>query len=273
MWRRAILKESYAELCRLKHKEKMLPLTTNDLLALLIVLVTALCLGIVYWLFGDPKNGNFRLPATTEPIDSLLQRSAEEGRPVLLNLGVGFSQHPEIAGILGLDLQRMLVSRSLTANRPSYVGSGDGVLALVSQQISRGLYRDALMPEYFDADQAGLQALGPIANLAGLLSLVPENNPAGLLLYGNITPEYLLTLDQNSSAASLGVVGASTATAQASLWLHADHSAIGEDVFAPISAKNLEKSSLTGPKVADILRVLICIALLAAAILKVMGEF
>ena len=251
----------------------MLPLTTNDLLALLIVLVTALCLAMVHWLSGDPKNGNIRLPATTEYIDSLLQRSAEEGKPVLLNLGIGFSQQSGIAGLLGSPIQRMLVRRSLTANRPSYVGSGDGVLALVSQQISRGLYRDALMPEYFNADQAGLQALGPMANLAGLLSMIPENKPSGLLFYGSFTPEHLLALDQNSTTARFSAVGASTATAQASLWLLADHSAIGEDCLAPVSAKKLEKSSLSGLRAADLLRVLICVALLAASILKVMGEF
>ncbi len=251
----------------------MLPLTTNDLLAFLIVLASALCLALVHWLSSGTKNGRLRLPATAEPIDFLLQNSSEEGKPVLLNLGSGFSQHPEIAGVLGLDLQRMLIHRSMTADHPSFVGSGDGVLALVSQQISRGLYRDALMPEYFSADQAGLQALGPMANLAGLLSMIPENKPSGVLLFGSFTPEYLLALDQATGAARLGVAGASTPSSQASLWLLADHSALGEDCFAPVSTKKLEKQSLVGLRAADILRVLISVALLAAAILKVMGEF
>lgn len=251
----------------------MLLLTTNDLLALLIVLVSAMCLALVYWLSGNPKKSTLWQPFTAEPIDSLLQISAEEGKPVLLNLGVGFSPNPNVAGLLGLNLQRMLVRRSLTADRPSFVGSGDSLLALVSQQVSRGLYREASMPEYFNVDQAGLQALGPMANLADLLSMIPENKPSGVLLYGSFTPEHLLALDQAVSATRLSAVGASAPTAQASLWLHADRSALGEDCFAPVSPKKPEKGNLAGLKTADMLRVLISIALLAAAILKVMGEF
>jgi hypothetical protein len=251
----------------------MLPLTTHDLLALLIVLASTLCLALVHWLSGNPKKTNIRLPSTTEAIDSLLQNSAESGKPVLLNLGMGFSPNPEIVALLGLGLQRMVVRRSLTADRPNSVGSGDGLLALVSQQVSRGLYHNALMPELFNMDQASLQALGPMANLASLLNMLPESKPSGLLLYGSFTPEYLLALDQVTNAGSLSMVGASAPTAQASLWLLADYSALGEDCFASASIRKPEKGTLVGLKTADIFRVLISIALLAAALLKVMGEF
>ena len=249
----------------------MLPLTTNDLLALLIVLASAVCLGLVYWLSGSPKKSSNRLPETAEALEALLQSSAETGKPMLLNQGIGFSPNPEISSLLGLGLQRVIVKRSLTADRPNTVGSGDGLLALISQQVSRGLYHNALMPEYFNVDQAGLQALGPMANLAGLLSIVPESEPTGLLLYGSFTPEYSLALDQ-AAGKYTSVVGASSPTTQASLWLQADQSALGEDIFAAASNTKLEKSDLAGLRTADILRILISIGLLAAAILKVMGE-
>jgi len=251
----------------------MLLLTTNDLLALMIVLTSAACLVLVFWLSRNTKKGKLRLPDTVEAVDSLLQVSAEEGKPVLLNLGVGFAPNPEIAGLLGLGQQRMIVRRSLNADHPNFVDSSDGLLALVSQQVSRGLYRDALMPEYFDTEQAGLQALGPMANLAGLLSTIPETKPSGLLLYGNFTPEHLLALDQSRHFSRLRVVGASAPTGQAGLWLHADYSALGEDSFGPVSATKPGKSALAGLEATDILRIVISIGLLAAAILKVMGEF
>ena len=250
----------------------MLLLTTNDLLALLIVLASAVCLALFYWLSGTPKKSSFRLPSTSEALESLLQTSAEDGKPVLLNQGMGFSPNPEITGLLGLGLQRVIVNRSLTADRPNMVESGDGLLSLVSQQVSRELYHNALMPEYFNVEQASLQALGPMANLAGLLTMVPESKPSGLLLYGSFTPEYLLALDQTAKM-NTSVVGASAPTTQASLWLHADHSAFGEDSFATVSSTKPEKSSLAGLRTLDVLRILISIALLAAAILKVMGEF
>lgn len=249
----------------------MLLLTTNDLLALLIVLASAVCLGLVYWLSGNPKKSSNRIPETMEALESLLQSSAETGKPVLLNQGIGFSPNPEVSGLLGLGLQRVIVERSLTADHPNIVGSGDGLLALISQQVSRGLYHDALMPEYFNMGQASLQALGPMANLASLLSIPPEDNPSGLLLYGSFTPEYALALDQ-AAGRYTSVVSASSPTAQESLWLQADHSAIGEDCFAVVSITKPEKSALTGLRTADILRILISIGLLAAAILKVMGE-
>jgi len=250
----------------------MLLLTTNDLLALLIVLASAVCLALFYWLSGTPKKSSIRLPSTSEALESLLQTSAEEGKPVLLNQGMGFSPNPEITGLLGLGLQRVIVNRSLTADRPNMVESGDGLLSLVSQQVSRGLYHNALMPEYFNVNQASLQALGPMANLAGLLTMVPESKPSGLLLYGSFTPEHLLALDQGINM-NTSVVGASAPTTQASLWMHADHSAFGEDSFATVSSAKPEKSTLAGLRTADVLRILISIALLAAAILKVMGEF
>jgi len=128
------------------------------------------------------------------------------------------------------------------------------------------------MPEYFNVNQTSLQALGPMANLAGLLTMVPESKPSGLLLYGSFTPEYLLALDQAASM-NTSVIGASAPTTQASLWLHADHSAFGEDSLATVSSTKPEKSTLAGLRTADFLRILISIALLAAAILKVMGEF
>ncbi len=256
-----------------KKTENMLLLTTNDLLALLIVLISAACLAFVYWLSGNSKNANLRLPETVEAIDSLLQIASEEGKPALLNLGGGFSPNPDIAGLLGLKQERMIVRRSLNADHPSFVGSSDGFLTLISQQVCHGLYRDALMPEYFNADQASLQALGPMANLASLLSTIPETKPSFLLLYGNFTPEHILSLDQARSIVRLSAVGASTATSQASLWLQADCATLGEDIFAPASDRKPEKSALTGLRTADILRIVISIGILAAAILKVMGEF
>jgi hypothetical protein len=68
------------------------------------------------------------------------------------------------------------------------------------------------------------------------------------------------------------VSGASTPTDQAALWLHATHSAVGEDSLGPVSARKPEKSTLAGLEAMDILRIVISIGLLAAAILKVMGE-
>lgn len=249
----------------------MLLLSTNDLLALLILLASAICLAVFHWLTRTPKKVNQRLPSTSEVVESLLQTSAEEGKPVQLNQGLGFSPNPEAISLQSLGLQRLLVNRSLTADRPSMVGSGDGLLSLVSQQVSRGLYHNALMPEYFNTDQASLQGLGPMANLAALLTTVPESQPSGVLMYGSFSPEYLLALD---AATNIGtsVVSTSTPTSQASLWLHADYSAFGEDGLSTVSGTKPDKSTLAGFRAMDALRILISIALLAAAILKVMGE-
>lgn len=251
----------------------MLPLTTNDLLALLIVLASAACLALVYWLSGNLKNDSFRLPETAQALEALLQNSAEEGKPVLLNQGLGFWPNPEISGIMGLSAQRGIVRRSLTAENPNPVGSGDGLLSLVSQQVSHGLYQNALMPEFFNTEHAGLEALGPMANLASLLSRVPESNAAGIVLSGKFSPEYVLALEQARNSNVISMVGASSITAQAGLWVQADNSASGEDSFGAFVSPKPGKSNLAGLRTADILRILLSIGLLAAAILKVMGEF
>ncbi|MEA4812447.1 MAG: DUF6754 domain-containing protein [Anaerolineaceae bacterium] len=248
-------------------------LTMNDLLALLIVLIAALILALVTLFARSSSRIDMRLPASAMAVDSLLQRSAESGGRILMNFGSGFAQSAELSSLVGLNLQRVILRRSFNADQPAMAGVGEGSLALLSQQLSYTLYTNALIPEGPHAENTGLSGLGPMGNLAGLLNSVPEAKNAGMIMHGSFCPEGLLALDLASQFALETISAASDITAQAAFWPMASHSALGEDYFASVFSDRPARSVTAVLKAADWLRILFCIGLLAAAILKVMGEF
>jgi len=128
------------------------------------------------------------------------------------------------------------------------------------------------MGELYDPAQQGLGGFGPVANLAALLALTAQPRQKARILSGCYSPEAFIAIDQASRAGQETWLASPALSAQASLSVLAENSLIGEDSLYLSSGAKPAPAAFLSIQAADLVKILIAIGLLAACILKVMGE-
>jgi hypothetical protein len=84
---------------------------------------------------------------------------------------------------------------SSVSDRPPVATSGDGTLALLSQDTLRAAYRIANIPEQYDPVQSRLTGPTSFSYVAGTLPGIHDERVSANILVGNFGPEIGLMLD------------------------------------------------------------------------------
>jgi hypothetical protein len=145
--------------------------------------------------------------------------------------------------------------------------TGSGDLNLLAQDTLRTAHESVAVDQIFDMNNARLTGFTPLSYTAGVMPAIHDENISSNVLIGNFGPEVALLVEA-SDRNSVPVIAASDSLpAQAVLYAASSEPLIGEELFAAgayVQAGVTHSASLV---VQDILRWLIIIGLLIAAIL------
>lgn len=250
----------------------MIALSLNDITAVVIVALAILAL-FVGWLISRSKaRSEMRAIEAVSAVEAFQHEAAEKGKRLLFGLGEGLtSQAASVNALAGLDMWREASARAVFNDQPTQAVLGEGSLALLSQMVLRGVYRDAVAVELFKTEQAQLGGLGAAAGVAGLLPEVNQTSNAAVILVGNHSPMALLAANL-ASRKSLPLAAISdTLTAQSVFLISALMSTQGEDYFAAQTVFKTGQKAGAQLRALDILRALTVLALLVGAVLKLTG--
>lgn len=246
----------------------MSALNRTDLFALGLFLLTIVVILITSLI--KKRKHTLQAPQAYEGIDTLMHRSSEEGKSLLIGLGEGFSGFGSGLGdVTGLMVEKTLMNRVVFNDRPSQSFAADGALACISHAIVHGAYKDALASELFRPEYNQLTGLSGFSGLAGILPELSRSDNAGLVLVGAFRPESLIIADLAERQNIPTIVASGSLPAQAAFFTSQADLALGEDYYLPAVGK--QSYTQRSAFVLNWLRTLLAVGLVLAAILKLSG--
>ncbi|MDP3185006.1 MAG: hypothetical protein Q8M58_07030 [Anaerolineales bacterium] len=197
--------------------------------------------------------------------------AVEEGSRLHISLGRGGLTTPQSAAELaGLEMLRRVAELTSASDRPPVATSGDGAVAILSQDALQASDQ-AVLSSGYDVTAARLAGLTPFSYAAGTLLVMRDEKVSANILIGNFGIEVALLTDAAERENSSSLAASDNLPAQAILYASAQDALIGEELFAAgayVKARPFHTASLI---VQDSLRWLVVIAILVGAILKLAG--
>jgi hypothetical protein len=198
--------------------------------------------------------------------------SVEDGKRVHITLGKSSLLEPtNTSALAGLNTLERIAQLSILSDRPPLATSGDGALAILSQDTLRAVYRTGNVLEQYDLDRGRLVGITPLSYIAGALSAFRNENVSTHILIGNFGPEVGLLTQAADQQRAFSLAASDALPAQAVLYATAGQTLIGEELYAAPAYLNAGPAHVASLRVQDILRWLIIAGIGLGAILKLLG--
>jgi hypothetical protein len=186
------------------------------------------------------------------------------GRANLLETGVA-------SAMVGLGVIRSLVERTAVSDKPPVVTAGDPALAMLAQDTLQAGYQDAGAEALYHPSTGRLSGMGQFGYAAGAMPIIRDESVSASLLIGHSGVETALLIDAAERENAFNVFASENISAQAIAYAAAQHSVLGDDVFAAGAYLGAGASHEASLSLHDLLRWLLVLGLLAGAALKFIG--
>jgi hypothetical protein len=207
---------------------------------------------------------------TFQRLQRAIGLAVEAGSRLHLSLGRGNFLSTQVGvGFSGLGILDQIARSTSISDKPPVSSAGEAILSILAQDTQRSAAND--LGGEFDPLRARLTGVTPLSYASGTGALIEEEGVGANLLVGNFGTEVALIAEAGERAGSPTLGGTDNLSGQAVLFASADHPLIGEEVFASgayLGAGKLHHGSLYAQ---DVLRWVLIIAILAGAILKLVG--
>ena len=240
-------------------------------MALVIVVIAALLL-VAFTFMRRRSPAVFRRIEAFERLSQAIGLAVENGTRLHISLGRGnlFTARGGSA-LAGLAMLRRLAERTSVSDRPPIVTSGDAALSILSQDTLQAGYKAAGADDQYRATTGRLTGLTPFSYAAGTIPVTRDENVSANVVLGDFGAEAAL-LAEAADRENTHLIGASDdLSAQAVLYAAAQDPLIGEELFASGAYVGAGPSHEASLHVQDVLRWLVILAILAGALLRMVG--
>jgi len=134
-----------------------------------------------------------------------------------------------------------------------------------------GAYETAMASELFRSDHSEMSGVNAFAWMAGMMPELARKDNAGLILSGVLRPEHILMADMAERNNLPLIAATGSLAAQAAFFASGSAVTLGEDYFLPSIGKVDQQTYQILAKTMNWLRVVLAIALIVAALLKLSG--
>jgi hypothetical protein len=244
----------------------------QPILGLLLILGSA---GMLF-AFALPQRGRPRV--VNRPIRAFqrLRRAiglaVEDGTRMHVSIGQASIVSPNNASALvGLSTIERIGQMSSVSDRPPVVTSGDGTLAILSQDTLRAAYRTTNNLELYNPTQARLAGPTPFSYIAGTLPVIYDERVSANILVGNFGPEVALLAEASDAEGAFLLAASDAIAAQAVLYTTATEPLIGEELFAIPAYMQSGATHTASLRAQDVLRWLVIAGMVLGSILAILG--
>lgn len=203
------------------------------------------------------------------PAFSRLARSiglaVEAGTGLHLSLGWGgvFGLRG-MSGQVGLSLVERIASLASESDRPPVATSGNAELALLARDTLQAAGQNG-------GGSAQLTGVTPFSYAAGVLPILADDAISAQLLAGHFGSEAALIASEAERRGIFTIAGSDSLPGQAVLYASASDPLIGEELYASSAYLGAGLFHNLSLRVQDVLRWLLVLAIVAGAILKLVG--
>ena len=244
----------------------------QPVLGLLLIIGSA---GMLF-AFALPQRG--RSPVVNRPIRAFqrLRRAiglaVEDGTRMHVSIGQASIVGPNNASALvGLSTIERIGQMSSISDRPPVVTSGDGTLAILSEDTLRAAYRTTNNLELYNPTQARLSGPTPFSYIAGTLPVIWDERVSANILVGSFGPEVALLAEASDAEGAFLLAASDSIAAQAVLYTTATEPLIGEELFAIPAYLQSGAIHTASLRVQDVLRWLVIAGMVLGSILAILG--
>ncbi len=239
--------------------------------ALFVLVFLGLVLGFALLARRRQVSSLREIPAFSR-LAGAVRLAVEDGTRVHFSLGRGdIIGTQSAAAFVGLSMLRRIARLTSVSDSPPIASSGDGALALLSQDTLQSAYQALGVASQYDPSAARLTGLTPFSYAAGTMPLIADEQASSNVMAGSFGNEVALITDASEAQGSFSLGGTDDVSAQAILYATAQEPLIGEELFAGgayLEAGPLHEASLHAQ---DILRLLIVLTLVGGSLLKLLG--
>lgn len=247
-------------------------MTIENLIGLVLILLTA---GYMF-LFALPRFSRkapaLRTIGAFQKLRRAIGLTVEQGTRLHISLGKSSISGPDNASALAsLSTLERITRTSSLSDRPPLATSGDGTLAILSQDTLRAGYRLTNAQDQYNPDRGRLTGPTPMSYVAGMLPVMTDEQVSTHLLLGNFGPEIALITEAAEQQGAFTLASSDSLPAQAVLYASAQEPLIGEELFAVpayLQAGTMHQSSL---RAQDLLRWVVIGGLVIGSLLKLAG--
>lgn len=198
--------------------------------------------------------------------------AVEAGERIHLSLGRGsLSGLQGSSPLVGLSLLGRISRDASVSDRPPVTTSGDGTLAILSQDKLKGTLHDIGAQSRYDSLSGRLSGLTPFSYAGGTLPVIYDEQVAASILAGHFGSEVALIADATEQKDGLSLAGSDSMPAQAVLFATAQEPLIGEELYAAGAYTGVNQIHIASLRAQDVLRWMVMGIILVGSGLKLLG--
>jgi hypothetical protein len=239
---------------------------------ILFIIIAAVFLLVFGFSKSSAKNTVFRNIPGLNGLRRAIGLAVEDGSRVHVSLGKASLNQPESASaLIGLNVVERISQLSSLSDRPPMATSGDGGLAILSQDVLRRSYNQGHAKELYDPDRGRMTGAGSFGYIVGAMPVVQNEMVSTNILVGNFGPEVALLTDAADKKGQFTVAASDSLSGQSVLYACAPEPLIGEELFAIPAFLQGGRFFSASLRTQDILRWIVIGVMLVGAALKLVG--
>jgi hypothetical protein len=245
-----------------------------DVGAILLLVLSGLILVVLLILRGrkGPRPTIRPLPAFQDLWDEA-GCAAESGGAIHIALGSGGLGGEDAAtSLAGLQVVEALADATVCYNAPPIITVGDPTLLPLAQDILRRAYERNGLADLYDPGTVRFVAPSPVAYAAGAANVVATEHVTTSMIGGAFGAEVSLITDAGARRGLPQLAAAADPRALGALYPATDRLAVGEELYAAGAQMTGERRYLVSLVAQDILRVILVLVILGAAVLAFLGS-
>jgi len=247
--------------------------TAATTVGILIVLVS-----VVLIIFFSIKPVRNKLPAVFRRIPAILKFkravgvAVEEGTGIHVAIGkASLLQPSSTSAFIGLSTLSRVGQLSGASDTPPISTSGDGSLAVMSQDVLISAARETGTAQLYHPDQGQLAGITPLSYVAGVLNVIQDPGIKTNVFIGNFGPEAGFLTAASEEKGAFTMAASDNIAAQAVFYATAGEPLIGEELYAVPAYLQSSPFHMASLRMQDILRWGIVAVLVGGAVLKLAG--
>lgn len=246
----------------------------ESIVGIAIILVSA---GLLAF-FAIPRGSAKRRPLRFIPGFQNLRRAiglaVEDGKRLHVSLGKAGILNPNSAsGLVALSTLERIARLSIVSDRPPLATSGEGSLALLSQDTLLAAYRYGNAFDQYHPDQGRLTGPTPLSYIAGTFPIMRKEHVSAHILIGNFGPEVALLIEAAEDEGAFTLAASDSLPAQSVLYALAQEPLIGEELYAVPAYLQAGPFHLASLRTQDVLRWVLIAGLIGGAVFELVQPF
>ena len=208
--------------------------------------------------------------AGIDAIEEAIGRATEMGRPVLYIPGIrDIDDIQTVAGLVILESVARLTAKYET---PIRVPVAYPIPFTIAQEMVKSGYLNAGRPEAHDPDAVQFVSPEQFAFVAKITGIMLRERPAAHIFMGSFYGESLMLAETGFSTGAIQIAGTANVPQLPFFVVACDYTLIGEELYAASAYLSGEPRLVGGLKGADMLKVLVILAIIVGCVLETMGK-